>query len=475
MKGSLHAGSLLARRYRLIDQIGAGGMSVIWRARDEVLDRIVALKVLAPSLAADARFRHLVRGEARSAAQLVHPHVTAVHDYGETLAPDGTITSFVVMELLTGEELEHRLTEGPLPWPEAVKIGRQIAEALAAAHRLGIVHRDITPANVMMTGVGVKVLDFGIATRVGAPDEDEDGGTFGTPAYVAPERLDGAPAQPATDVYSLGVLLFEALTGQPPYPADTWEQLSVALAEAGPPVLDGVPGLPVPVAEVCLRCLARDPRRRPTAHQVAAVLRDQLLPAEPQAATMPIPAMTVPAPAAPESPGTRWDGLRRSLALVAVGAVVVVVGGAALLAPALLPDRQPLPGVLPGTGPMVIPSAAPSSPGTARTEPPPSPTRPAPATSSVSVPSGGGLLEAANRMDGLIEAGLAAGHIRDDVGVDLRNLLRNATAATGEGALTTAVDLLRVKIGERQREGSISPAYAARLDAAAAQLDAARA
>ncbi|WP_433494195.1 serine/threonine-protein kinase [Micromonospora sp. CA-248089] len=301
---TLQAGRLLARRYRLIDRIGAGGMSVIWRARDEVLDRVVAVKVLAPSLAADARFRDMVREEARSAAQLDHPHVTAVHDYGETVAPDGSITSFVVMELLSGEELEHRLTQGPLPWPVAVETGAQVAEALAAAHRLGIVHRDVTPANVMMTGTGAKVLDFGIATRIGTPDDDEDGGTFGTPAYVAPERLDGAPAQPATDVYSLGVLLFETLTGQPPYPAETWEQLSAALADSPEPTLDDVPGLPRPVAEICLRCLARDPRRRPTAHRVAAVLRDQMLPADPQAATMLAPTMTLPAltspPAGPE-------------------------------------------------------------------------------------------------------------------------------------------------------------------------------
>ncbi|MEU3454468.1 serine/threonine-protein kinase [Micromonospora sp. NPDC006766] len=501
MKASLHAGRLLARRYRLIDQIGAGGMSVIWRARDEVLDRVVALKVLAPSLAADARFRDMVREEARSAAQLVHPHVTAVHDYGETLAPDGGITPFVVMELLSGEELEHRLIDGPLPWPEAVEIGAQVAEALSAAHRLGIVHRDITPANVMMTRVGAKVLDFGIATRVGAPDEDEDGGTFGTPAYVAPERLDGAPAQPATDVYSLGVLLFETLTGQPPYPADTWEQLSVTLAETGPPALD-VPGLPPPVADVCLRCLDRDPRRRPTAHQVATVLRDQLLPAgtgvdaveeagaagtapdavEEAGAAGTVPdAAGVPVPSGPDGdgPGTagpRRNERRRGLPLAVVGVVVVVGGGIALLAPALLPEREPSPGALPTTAPAVVPSAAPSSPDPPRTEPPPpSPTRPAPTTSSdVSVPPGGGLLDAADRMDRLIEAGLAAGQIRDDVGVDLRNLLRNAAAATGEGALTSAVERLRAKIGERQREGSISPAYATRLDAAAAQLAAAR-
>nr|WP_309227512.1 MULTISPECIES: serine/threonine-protein kinase [unclassified Micromonospora] len=495
---SLHGGRLLARRYRLIDQIGAGGMSVIWRARDEVLDRIVAVKVLAPSLAADARFRDMVREEARSAAQLVHPHVTAVHDYGETVAPDGSITSFVVMELLAGEELEHRLTEGPLPWPQAVETGAQIAEALAAAHRLGIVHRDITPANVMMTRVGAKVLDFGIATRVGAPDEDEDGGTFGTPAYVAPERLDGAPAQPATDVYSLGVLLFETLTGQVPYPADTWEQLSAALAEEAAPTLD-VPGLPAPVAEICLRCLAREPRRRPTAHQVAAALRDQLLPADPQAATMLAPTMTLPAmsrqePAPPAAPTAaaghgrtagdaapagaagagRPPARRRPLLLVGVG--VVVVTGGALLVPALVPDGPPPSGTLPTAGPVVVPSTAPPSRGTAWSEPPaPSPSRPARTTASPPAPpTGVSLVEAANRVDALIEAGLADGRIREDVGVDLRNLLHNATAASSAGDLAAAVDRLRGKISERQREGSISPEYAGQLDAAAADLAGAR-
>ncbi|MBQ1046421.1 MULTISPECIES: serine/threonine-protein kinase [unclassified Micromonospora] len=477
---TLQAGRLLARRYRLIDRIGAGGMSVIWRARDEVLDRVVAVKVLAPSLAADARFRDMVREEARSAAQLDHPHVTAVHDYGETVAPDGSITSFVVMELLAGEELEHRLTEGPLPWPEAVETGAQVAEALAAAHRLGIVHRDVTPANVMMTRTGAKVLDFGIATRIGTPDDDEDGGTFGTPAYVAPERLDGAPAQPATDVYSLGVLLFETLTGQPPYPAETWEQLSAALAESPEPSLDGVPGLPGPVAEICLRCLARDPRRRPSAHRVAAVLRDQMLPADPQAATMLAPTMTLPAlppPPAPPPPGPAADplppdnpaaapGRRRVLALAAAG--VAVVAAAALLVPMLTPDRPDDPRVLPTAGPVQPPTTVAPAPEPPVTTAPAAPSS-APATAGDRPPATG-QADAAERVDGLIEAGLAEGQIREDVGVDLRNLLRNAVAASGEGEVTTAVDRLRAKIDERRREGSITPGYARRLDAAAAEL-----
>lgn len=282
MMATLRAGALLTRRYRLVDPIGAGGMSVIWRARDELLDRMVAIKVLTAELAGDAKFRDLVREEARAAAQLVHPHVTAVHDYGEVTRTDGSITAFVVMELLCGEQLESRLTGGPLPWQEAVEVCAQVAGALAAAHRLGIVHRDVTPANIMLTANGAKVLDFGIATRIGSPDEDEEGDTFGTPAYVAPERLDGGPAQPATDTYSLGVLLFEALTGRVPYPAETWDDLTRAQPGGPMPPLE-VPGLPAAVVDICRRCLSRDPRHRPTAHQVSEALREHLAQTDPHA------------------------------------------------------------------------------------------------------------------------------------------------------------------------------------------------
>ncbi|MEU8185360.1 protein kinase [Micromonospora sp. NPDC049044] len=480
MKAALHPGRLLAHRYRLLDQIGAGGMSVIWRAHDEVLDRVVALKVLAPSLAADARFRGMVRDEARAAAQLVHPHVTSVHDYGETVAPDGSITSFVVMELLSGEELELRLTEGPLPWAEAVQVGAQVADALAAAHRLGIVHRDITPANVMMTGSGVKVLDFGIATRIGAPDEDEDGGTFGTPAYVAPERLDGAPAQPSTDVYSLGVLLHEALTGRVPYPAETWEQLSAALASGPAPTLAELPELPPGVAEICLRSLARNPADRPTARQVANTLRDQLVPDDPPPATVrlpaePLPPQPVPVPAANGEPtgaetatGSRWSRRRLALLLVPVVLAVAVV----LIGVALLPERQPTRQAQPSASPVTTPATAP--PSTAPSEPTTTPSAGPETPSSRSDP--GTLMEAANRVDELIAAGLSAGEIRDDVGLDLRNELRNLTAAVSSGhdALAPPVARLRAKVAVRLGEGGISAAYARQLDAAIAELGTAR-
>ncbi|WP_433535511.1 serine/threonine-protein kinase [Micromonospora sp. CA-249363] len=496
MKAALHPGRLLARRYRLIDQIGAGGMSVIWRARDEVLDRFVALKVLAASLAADARFRDMVREEARAAAQLVHPHVTSVHDYGETVDPDGSITSFVVMELLSGEELELRLTEGPLPWPEAVEVGAQVADALAAAHRLGIVHRDITPANVMMTAMGVKVLDFGIATRIGAPDEDEDGGTFGTPAYVAPERLDGAPAQPATDVYSLGVLLHEALTGRVPYPADTWEQLSAALAGGPAPTLAGVPDLPPEVARICLRSLARDPADRPTARQVATVLRGHLLMPDPPTATIavpapPPPAQSPPAGAAPTAPvgvvtAVRADDVPRPLtppadrpgrslrrpALLLIPVVLAVA--VALVGASLLPDDQPVRRAGPTAGPTTPPPSAPPTdpPTTAPRQPAPSSAPPT--VASTAAP--GTLAEAGIRVNGLVDAGVRDGEIRSDVGLDLRQSLGNMLAAVSSGRdeLAPAVARLRAKIAVRLGEGGISAAYAQRLDAAIAELGAAR-
>lgn len=501
---TLHAGRLLARRYRLIDQIGAGGMSVIWRARDEVLDRTVALKVLAPSLAADARFRDMVREEARSAAQLVHPHVTAVHDYGEALAPDGSITSFVVMELLAGEELEYRLTEGPLPWPDAVEIGAQVAEALAAAHRLGIVHRDITPANVMMTPVGAKVLDFGIATHIGAPDEDEDGGTFGTPRTSPRSGWTGRRRSPPPTSTPRGAAVRDAdRAGAVP-----GGHLGAARRGAGdrrrPAPLE-VPALPTEVARICLRCLSREPQDRPSAHRVALALRDQLLPADPQAATMLAPTMTLPSIVGPPEPPpapvagppaaagpaastpdvappgeggrrrARSDRRRWPVPVIAVG--VVVVTGLALLLPTVTREADPPP---PGAAPTGAPTVAASTPAPDPSPSAPSapaPTRPpgrTPRTPSAATtpptPSGGSLAEAASRIDQLIEAGVADGGIRTDVGTDLRNLLGHATAAGGRDDLAGAVRRARDKVADRRREGSITPAYARQLDTAFQQL-----
>ncbi|HEV7710870.1 MAG TPA: protein kinase [Asanoa sp.] len=508
---TLTPGALLARRYRLIDRVGAGGMSVIWRARDEVLDRTVAVKVLSASLAADPRFRGMVRDEARAAAQLVHPHVATVHDYAETVAPDGTVTAFVVMELLAGEELEARLTEGPLPWRTAVEVCAQVAEALAAAHRLGIVHRDVTPANIMLTATGAKVLDFGIATRIGAPDEDADGETFGTPAYVAPERLDGTPAQPATDTYSLGVLLHETLTGRVPVPADTWEDLTRALREGTEPAPPEVPGLPPEVADLCLRCLARDPAARPTAHAVAATLRAATAPPPPTDEAAPRTGPTPQAGLAPQAPTPQAAGNAKS-APQAGPAGNVGPGPQAGLAPhaEARPQSTPAPqaGLLPRTDPgaraesalprarrarkrravlVVVAIAALLAVGIAalvpllRDDSAPSGSvtaQPAPTTEAPADPepeqepqleptTAGSLGEAMSHLEGVIDEGQQAGAIRRDTAVDLRNLLRELHNTQ---ARADQVTMLREKVAVRAGEGAISRPYAERLDLALAGL-----
>ncbi|XVU22389.1 protein kinase domain-containing protein [Actinoplanes sp. CA-054009] len=252
------AGSLLASRYRLAELLEIGGMSQIWRADDELLARPVAVKL---PLGAQVVWR-----EARMAAKLQHPNIAAVHDYREAVRPDGSVTPFVVMELLAGESVAARLEREPIGLPEAARIGAAVADALAAAHASGVVHRDIKPGNVMLTPTGVKILDFGISATAGEPDDDESGSTFGTPAYVAPERLDGMPSEPATDVYGLGVLLFEMVTGDPPYPVDTWEELAEARAAGGPAPLPA--DLPAAFRELVARCLDESPTARPAADEV---------------------------------------------------------------------------------------------------------------------------------------------------------------------------------------------------------------
>ncbi|WP_203827672.1 serine/threonine-protein kinase [Actinoplanes palleronii] len=259
--------SVIAGRYRLREQLGRGGMSVVWRADDEVLGREVAVKVLSPALASDPLLRRQIHDEARTAARLHHPAVVAVHDYGEFLDA-GRLSSYVVMELVDGRTLADMLTAGSLPWKVAVLVGAQVAAALSAAHAAGIVHRDVKPANVMVTSVGVKLVDFGISAIVGAVD-GQKGQILGTPAYLAPERIRGAPVRPATDVYALGLLLYLALCGRMPWDASTVTQMVRAHVYARPAPLPAVPGLPAPVVQLVTRCLAKDPADRPSAIEVA--------------------------------------------------------------------------------------------------------------------------------------------------------------------------------------------------------------
>jgi serine/threonine protein kinase len=269
----LPGSSLLAGRYRLVERLGAGGMSVVWRGFDEVLGRQVAVKVLPPSTSTDPSFRRRLRAEAQAAARLSHPHITNVYDYGEATTVDGEPVPYVVMELIDGESLAAVLARvRRLPWQAVVRITSEVAAALAGAHARGIVHRDVTPANVMLTPTGAKVVDFGISALIGENDIDPDGSLLGTPAYLAPERLEGGQVSPATDVYAVGLLIYRTLIGQLPWDVGTTTALLRAHQYIEPDPLPPVEGLPPSVAALVGRCLEKRPADRPSSAELAHVL-----------------------------------------------------------------------------------------------------------------------------------------------------------------------------------------------------------
>ncbi|MFI7599966.1 serine/threonine-protein kinase [Actinoplanes sp. NPDC049681] len=261
----------LGGRYALLDPLGHGGMAVVWRAHDEVLGRTVAVKVLAPRHAGDPESRARIHHEARAAAALSHPNIAQVYDYGEQ--PDGaTTTPYVVMELVRGGTLQQRMA-APVPPRFAMRVCAEVAAALAAAHADGLVHRDVKPANVMLTPAGAKVVDFGIAAAVNPSGSgDAAAEIYGTPAYLAPERLVDDAVDPASDVYALGVLLYRLLSGHSPWSVDTTTQMLSAHIYVEPEPLVPLPEVPAYVIELCNRCLSKDVTMRPSAREVAALL-----------------------------------------------------------------------------------------------------------------------------------------------------------------------------------------------------------
>lgn len=264
----------LGGRYELEQRIGIGGMSEVWRAHDLVLDRTVAVKLISPNLDDEATSVERIRAEARSAARLVHPNVASVHDFGTSTTVPGREAPYIVMELAEGETLAAHLRQGPLDWRIAVRVCAEVSAALAAAHAHDIVHRDVKPANVILTPSGVKVLDFGIATSAGSTDHTPDGIVVGTPAYLAPEQLDRQPATPAADMYALGVLLYYCLTGRLPYAASSTTQLLGERKRQAPEPLPEIAGLPAEAADLCRRCLADDPAQRPSSLMAALLLAE---------------------------------------------------------------------------------------------------------------------------------------------------------------------------------------------------------
>jgi len=278
---SIPAGTRLGV-YEIVAPIGAGGMGEVYRARDTRLDRSVAIKVLPAEYADNVQLRLRFDREAKTISQLNHPNICALYDVGKD-KDNGT--PYLVMELLDGQSLATRLERGPLPLPETLTYGVQIAEALERAHREGIVHRDLKPGNVMLTRSGAKLLDFGLAKSVSVlatPDGETqqksltaEGTIVGTFQYMAPEQLEGIDADVRTDIFALGSLLYEMASGKRAFEGKTRTSLIAAIVSANPaPVSQLQPLTPASLEHVIAKCLEKEPDARwQSAHDIAEQLR----------------------------------------------------------------------------------------------------------------------------------------------------------------------------------------------------------
>jgi serine/threonine-protein kinase len=272
-------GDRLGGRYELIEVIGAGGMAVVWRARDARLRRTVAVKILRPQFAEDAEFVERFESEARHAAGLAHPNVATVYDTGFDPGPDGG-TRYIVMELVDGPSVAELLRHGPLPVSLAIDVASAAARALAAAHRRGIVHRDVKPGNLLVGSDGrVRLSDFGIARALTSSRLTTAGEALGSLPYMSPEQAAGEEVLPQSDIYSLGVVLFEMLHGRLPAREARRVDDSAAVDDSGTPDAalsedEGArPGVRTWLAPIIARALQRDPvLRHPSARALAEAL-----------------------------------------------------------------------------------------------------------------------------------------------------------------------------------------------------------
>jgi serine/threonine-protein kinase len=320
-------GELIAGRYELEELAGTGGMSSVYRARDMLLERHVALKLLHEYHGADAESIERFRREARAVAQLSHPNIVTVIDRGE----DGG-RQYIVFEYVDGENLKELVArEGPLPVRRALELAIQVGEGLACAHEHGVVHRDVKPQNVLLNGDGqAKVTDFGIARSLDVDRGMTQTGTvIGTSNYIAPEQASGRGVDERTDIYSLGVVLFELLTGDVPFPGENFVAVAMRHVHEEPPsVLEVRPDVPLRVAHLVERALAKDPDERfPSMTEMVRELRACLTEqSDPDAArTMIVPSGAVKeSRARPTRPRRRaWPLVALLLGLAAVAAVAV--------------------------------------------------------------------------------------------------------------------------------------------------------
>jgi eukaryotic-like serine/threonine-protein kinase len=268
----MNEGTLLNNRYQLLERLGSGGMAEVFRSRDQMLDRYVAIKVLRTDYTANSAFQERFRQEARAAANLSHPNIVTVHDFG--LDSDQL---FIVMEHVPGTDLKSLLRKrGRFTVEEAIPLIVQACAGIGYAHRAGLVHCDVKPHNMLVTpDLRLKVTDFGIARALATirPGERADV-VWGSPQYFSPEQASGEMPSPASDVYSLGVVLYEMLTGTLPFTASSAEELARMHIKTPPiPIHEYVPDIPLPLEEIVMKVLSKEPSTRyRTADQLGRVL-----------------------------------------------------------------------------------------------------------------------------------------------------------------------------------------------------------
>ncbi len=269
---------LLNNRYRLIEQVGSGGMAIIYRAQDMELNRQVAVKILRPSLVDDPEFLMRFRREAQAAANLTHPNIVTVHDVGY----DGPKTHYIVMEYVSGQDLKRLIrAQGALDVDTALAIVVEVCKGVGFAHRSNLVHCDVKPQNILITQEhAIKVTDFGIARALSGALPAQEEIVWGSPHYFAPEQAAGEGCTPASDVYSIGIVLFELLTGRLPFLGTDYRELAMAHLKQQPPSLASInPALPPELDRIISKVLSKEPSARyRTADQLGRILekyRDQ--------------------------------------------------------------------------------------------------------------------------------------------------------------------------------------------------------
>lgn len=373
----------LGGRYRLLEPLGEGGMATVFRAQDLLLERLVAVKVLREQWAADADFISRFRQEARAAASLSHPNIVAIYDVGEDAG-----RHYIVMEYVEGPSLKEELAGGPLSPLRAVEVAVQVCAGLQYAHQKGIVHRDIKPHNILVQQGQAKIADFGIARALGSATQTGGGEVFGSPQYLSPEQVKGEEATAASDIYSLGISLYEACTGAPPFQASS--PIATALkhlneAPVPPRQMNG--RIPPSLEAIILKAIAKEPQQRfASAAQMGRALSDCLsrsqeetttLRTMPQQAPRQAPPAAAPVPATPRkaAPSPKKERARAFPWVPVLGtmALVGLVTGLTLASPALIRRIISPPSVSTPPAATSIATAIPTPPQPTRT---PTPVRP---------------------------------------------------------------------------------------------------